>query len=958
MSVSGSGAESLEARRQVVYNRLIKFIEDKSKLNHEQKRQFNRTIWRVGELAIADAVQPLIALALENPKASLTNYSIAWSLGRIGDPTGLQAIEALAQSAKHNDLSIRRICLEVRYWLTEESARPHLLEEYKRALPDDVLASAISMGPDALADYLLNFLQAIPEETKESDKTDLIIETLYLLSLDQTHIRKALFKLIDKVNLIRRGNVGAFRTLWKMSEFRSDAEMFANIVRRLETTRSQIPSYHWDRELGYARGMKWSVPYFRRRSWRTLRRLGEIGDPRYIDMAEALLLSVSDTDTKPAEKKRFVRWSWNQESRSYDTHESFVTFSELTSFLALGHILYRASEKHSLNSNMLWVMDEDKKVTGRTEAFRELWDQKPDRLFGLLKKSQCAQVHGFAVTALKDHKDFLKTINIEDWFQLLSCNYEETALLSLDALKVYYADKEPDGRLIRTCLLSTLQPIRDAGKEWLKRASYVLLEDLELLAWMVMSPAEDIRELSREYIHIVDGQEDKQQQMFELLIGKTLEQDENVDAGIIDNVRWVFLNPFRFQLSLITFETVGLFISHASENVNLLGVQILSAQNLKPQEIPPELYGQLFNSKSEAVRAEAVALMSNLKDEELIQWHQLLSNLMISDHALVRKEARTLIGRAAHYDSEFISKILQKILSALFKSETSEGLHDDIHDAFNKELKSAWNLIDKNQLWRMLVAQSKGAQRVAALILHQRPVEDYTVRQWASLGGNPTLSVRAWAWRAYENNLENIRQNIDDALHILSSNWEDSRSFGFNFFSKNFPFDQWSTEQVISLCDNKHKEVQDLGQSLVAQQVNIGHGPKYLMALSEHPSLSMQKFIGPFLKEYASDDVDKVFALEPYIISVLTRVNKGRAAKDAVLKFLHTEALKERKLADMVSQIMEALSLSAAIHDKAAAIEIIRDLSEKYPGLEMPFKTKKLEVRGYKPADKTQEMGA
>ncbi len=1163
MSVAVVDGEKLRVIKEAVYARFQKLLSKRETLSREEMKTFDRTIWRLGELRISEATQDLITLAQSRPGDEITTYSIIWSLGRIGDPAGLDVLSTLegqadliikasearrqkekeeaerrygyyyGGSTEHDGTSIEKICLEVRYWLTPENRRADFLDGYASRLPEKIRSVLADNNPEnisiTISEYLrelmaadnqksssdtdglstkefikkrdlhitrlsdnsrlmtslftflqelenatyfsedsenhaeiktyiyslldearigaaryesrqggfadfvsrsegvaavepdsiqppsclpclksdavkqdlveyfrtidtnlvrytayerlinLRFLQIslqilrnekeilseLPDETEvvtdatddiveeEAEQNDLVIETLYLISLHNPIIRQALFALIETIQLTGNVRKGAFRTLWKMAEFREDYELYAHIIRKLEKNKAVMSSYSWDDEIGYQSGFGVSTSYFSRRSWRTLRKLGKLGALNYVDYAEAILLTMQDNDGSPVETKHFSTYSWGTgETNSWD-----VTYSEFHQYQAFGHILFNHSNKYEKSPSGSWVVKDSKASDGRTEAFPELWDRYPEKLFNFLKVSECEAVHTFAAKALADNKDYLNTIAVEEWFELLNSKYEQTALLALKALQQYYADKEPDTQVIKACLTSGFKQIRDAGLDWLKRASYILQDDLELLTWLVMSEDQDLRSASQEYVYILDGQADKQQEFLEQLLGKLYALGEDADKHIVENVRWVLLAPLKSQLSIITFDAVGMFVSHASPYVSLVGAQILTAQNLKPHEIPPELYGQLFNSSSPEVRAEAVALMSNLEDAELAQWDEMLGNLMLSAHAPVRAEARKLITRAAQVNDDFAAKILQKLIGALFKSESAEGLHDDLFNVFNDELKPLWKLIDKNQLWRMLTAKSKGIQRISAVVIHTRPYSDYTVRQWATLSGNPSIGVRAWAWKAYETELDLIKEKLDDALHIFSSNWEDSRSFGFNFFSKNFPFDQWSEEQVIALCDNKHGEVQELGRNLVFEHIQVDRGPRYLLALSEHPSVSMQKFIGQFLERLAAGKNDEIFKLEQYFASVLTRVNKARVAKDQVLSFLHAEGIRDRKIAELVARIMQSLSLSAAIYDKAKAIEIMSDLSNRYPGLAMPIKVMPVQVRGYQNNNDMQEAG-
>ena len=91
------------------------------------------------------------------------------------------------------------------------------------------------------------------------------------------------------------------------------------------------------------------------------------------------------------------------------------------------------------------------------------------------------------------------------------------------------------------------------------------------------------------------------------------------------------------------------------------------------------------------------------------------------------------------------------------------------------------------------------------------------------------------------------------------------------------------------------------------------------------------------MERFASGDLDKLKQLEFYFITVLSQVNKGRTAKDRVLNFLKNEAMKLPEAAELVARILDRLSLTVAIGDKASSIEIMRDIHQKYPHIQMPI---------------------
>ena len=108
----------------------------------------------------------------------------------------------------------------------------------------------------------------------------------------------------------------------------------------------------------------------------------------------------------------------------------------------------------------------------------------------------------------------------------------------------------------------------------------------------------------------------------------------------------------------------------------------------------------------------------------------------------------------------------------------------------------------------------------------------------------------------------------------------------------------------------------------------------------------MQRFASNFLVQYAGDDLDRLRKLTPYFVSVLSRVNKGRIAKDRVLAFLKKRAAESEQAAGVVAEILTRQSATCAVGDKAKAIQIMVEIGDRYPQIALPIQVQPVEVRG------------
>ena len=140
-------------------------------------------------------------------------------------------------------------------------------------------------------------------------------------------------------------------------------------------------------------------------------------------------------------------------------------------------------------------------------------------------------------------------------------------------------------------------------------------------------------------------------------------------------------------------------------------------------------------------------------------------------------------------------------------------------------------------------------------------------------------------------------------------------------------------------------DVQQFGRQMITQHFAKDHGPEYLLKLSEHPTADLQLFASNFLAEYAAGHPERIGQMAPYFVSILSRVNKSRVAKDRVLSFLREEAVKDLESAKTVAEVLARISATCAIGDRAKTIEAMLELSETFPNVDLPLASKPVGVR-------------
>jgi len=187
-----------------------------------------------------------------------------------------------------------------------------------------------------------------------------------------------------------------------------------------------------------------------------------------------------------------------------------------------------------------------------------------------------------------------------------------------------------------------------------------------------------------------------------------------------------------------------------------------------------------------------------------------------------------------------------------------------------------------------------------------------------------------------------MKYEKEEALRMLDSSWDDSRNFAFQYFEDNFEEQDWTPSLLISICDSVREDVQIVGRRLITKFFAEKDGEEYLLNLSQHPKATLQLFATNYLARFAQDDIEKLEKLQHYFITVLSQVNKSRVAKERVLTFLHTEALKSEAAAKLIAPILTRQSVTMAITDKARLLEIMRDIHAIYGNLDLPIEVKEI----------------
>jgi hypothetical protein len=884
------------------------------KLSADQR---NRTIWRIGERRLRTAV-PLLVDLIERGKP-MQDYCIAWAIGRCGDAGALVAMTELSQRGSTD--AVRRVALQARLMLSDAPARLQHAES--------VMADCPAAQRDAWSRR---------HETTDSGCSPLHsvdwhahLEQLDQAALADERARRILLEQLRQVPL-KAGTFRAVRHIYKAAEMRGDAELFGLLQHRFETTPSTCNNAYVrvgrayrshseeaarpDSTVAYGERTR---DYLRLRSWRTLRRLGDDGDPAFVDMALGCLRAMSDDSAGK-------HYSANE--RFYDRYGHWLVFN------------------HMLRANGPWIHTRTGKswyqrqqivpVTVRQEAFPELWDARPDALLWLMDNSGCEGVHEFAARALIDNAAFCAELPLAQIRTLLGSPYAATARFAFQVARQRFEPGVPEVEWLLLLLNASLPEAIQYALDCIARNPVRYCADSLLVVAMLTAGSEQVRRqgwLLCQGAMPLPGQADAiLLQLLDWLDNcGDLDNAETTVPPICADLLWVVENPLR--ATAIPHERLHALLRHRLAAVRLLACHCLLLHAAPASALPGATLAALLQDKDAAVRALAVRLFGSLPDHVLAAQADLIAAFCTSSDEAMRRAIDPVLARIAPADPTFRSTLLAHLLDCLFRSETGEGVHASIITWLSGPLAGADELNDRALAMRLLSARSKGAQQAGALLLPRFDALQFEVADWAALARNPVASVRRWAFDAYQSHPQRILASLEEALRLFDSRFDDSKEFGSTFFRAQVPAEVWTPLLLVNLCDHLDPAVQRFGRTMITTHFDVADVTEYMLKLSQHPSTNMQLFVSAWLESASAGDADKLQRLEPYFLSVLSQVNRGRVVKGRVQTFLRQQATLSEEIAAFVARVFTRQVLTVAITDKAQYIEGLRSIQQHFPNL-------------------------
>jgi len=894
-----------DARAEAVLRRLRDADQSRSEWPLE------RAIWRAGELELREAEPPILAILRTcEPRAqALRRYCCVWALGRSGSIAAIEPLRRIFESPRERS-DLRQIAGEALRLLYSDADRERFLGGLIDTLPS-ALKTPAREGPATEAARVLR------ELVERNDYEPL--HTAYLIGNE--HLAPAVLQVLSELPPFADNSFRALKRIYKCAELRRDGRAFGLLAFRFQTERG---------------GNAWRRAYLVRRSWRLLRRLGELGSNDWVGLAVGALVPFTDAHGGEIQVRQQLRYD-HRERRYHETQQLWPPFAGYWVFCQL---LYRNSRRFRPDKGHKTFRAEDRAaierdVPEREEAFPQLWDQLPQGLLHLLDESNCLPVHQFAVKALRDNRAFCDQLDTDALIMLLSRPYEVTAQLGFELAERRYDPMHIDVDLVSAVACCAYEPARQAAFRWIEDNRQPFLANSGLIATLVLAPHQDTRDLAKQLLLGAIMPEHQAR----VLVGRILSallllgpDDAERAAGAVD----VVIRALAGQLQAIGDPVIRDLAAHPLVALRELAGHILLAKG-SAQVVADDLLLALLRSETSSLRIIGARLVGQLQDQELTQRPELLYALTCSEHADLRETIRPVLARLVERDPAFGAAFAAMLVEGL-RQEAPDGVHSHLLSLLRDELSAVLPVFGKDEIFKLLRCKVPQAQELGGLLLQRDTfTEPLTIKEIVRLANHQVLAVRQAGWRLSERSVDRLKQSMAQTVRLLDAKWDDSREWAFGLFRDSFDANQLTPEVLVAICDSVRPDVQAFGRELITRYFDSAHGEQYLLKLAEHPSEALQLFATNYLERYASGNAVRLGELEPYFVSILSRVNKGRIAKRRVLQFLVAEALADEASAQLVARIFTRQSVTMVIGDKARLIEGMVRIQQTWPRIALPL---------------------
>lgn len=879
-------------------------------------------VWRAGDRDLIEAEPALLELlGAPAPKPTppwVWTHLVLSALVRCGTSAALPKLRAITEDPKTpmHVRAIGRLAI-VRISPAALSLQPSLGD-----LSPAIGAALVAGDAGTVA--------RAAEEMLATDvpKATAIAVGLYLINDAVT--RPAVLALA-RVARLSNAEIAVIRTLFRMAELRRDGELYVLIARRIDavTTRAGYSPTSPHSRIPMSPGTR---GYFRRRVARVLRRLARARSADYVTMASAVLLAYTDDDGEPP-KQAWDHW-----------------YDRFARYHALNDILYGKSPRYERahHYRATWkckgrYRPGDPAPPVREERYPHLWDAAPEALWRLLGAARALPVLELATKALRANRPFVDALPDDALAAVLATGQSIAQQFAFEMVR----DRPMSIALARGALASDLDDAHTWVIRWIVAHVADALKDPELLALLVTGKTAAIRESALTLLLGRALPDDVAKSVairsLSILLGFRDAPENNERAAAAAGL---LLRVLEAPLKEIGTQVLRDLIRHPLPALGELAGELM-LRHAKRDALPGELLEMLLASPHASVRLLGGRLLALTPADLIKDDPEALVLFATSANAELREGTRTLLGEVAQRYPDIGRVIAARLVESLLIPQP-DGAPAHIVSLLRAELAHVLPTVEPAKILKLIGALSPHAREAGGLLLSQLGPDDLGIDEIGRLASHEILAIRRGAWALAAAAVHRFQLAPVAVARLVDSAWADTRAFAFAFVRE--VLKTVNAETIIAICDSIRPEVQAFGKQLLHEQFQAADAGTYLVKLAEHPSANIQLLVSGMLEHHVAPRMEgdglapdpagalaRIRVLAPYLITVLSQVNRGRVAKERVIALLRREAAVSVEAATVIAPILDRQSVTIAITQKHPLISTMVDVATTFPAVTLPI---------------------
>lgn len=668
--------------------------------------------------------------------------------------------------------------------------------------------------------------------------------------------------------------------------------------------------------------------YLRRRGWRTLRRLGVVGDPAYVLLAEAVLQTLDDANTKPIPAGK--------------TAEADVRLPAFADRYAAHYIMHGAQTRLTVSPTTLrwrYRNNPSDRAASSEAPFPELWAAHPQGPWRLVTAAKSGLAVGFAARVLTANTAFLDALPTSEIAALIAHWAPHKDRLDLGIAmaerRIAREGLKPD---LAAALMS--EPTRGGPliKLYLGARPQLIADDPTMFAALLAGCSVDnfawFDPLARQAAGLATTQarRDTLDRTLAILTAAHWSAGQMPRAKLLGAL---LADAFKPEIQVLDGQVIRNLDNQTQEPAQLLAAALATA---RPDGASLVDTGRLAQSANPDLRAAGIALFAKRPLDEIVGDLDAVAAFLTADAPEPRLAARPIAARLGDERPDAAKALAEKLLPALYRSEEHEGLREDVYAVLSQDLRGGVIALGSETIWTLLRARSEPARRLGASVLEAFKSTDFSIRQLARIGCNDQVKARTWAVAQLQARIADVRAAPEEGFALLDSSFEDARNAGYELYRNQLQPEDWSPAALVALSDATTEPAQRFGREMIGRVFEAKNADYLLSRLSEHPATGFRLLVARLMRDYVKEDTGRLRKLVPTIETTLLQVRRGRAAKDQVFAFIEEQLSHGRDAAAaermaILAPVLERSVATCAIADRARTLSLLARIKHQKPEL-------------------------